>query len=104
MECGGRNWATGETHLARPTLVRARAQPVTDHLLEPAGGRLGLGPLCVAGGFLPGRLYVPSHPLRMPARCVGAVSASVLRRSPAGQSEFLRTSCDRNESRLPSPQ
>ena len=32
----------GDVHLGRLTPVRARAQPVTDHALEPADG--GLGP------------------------------------------------------------
>ena len=44
----------GDIHLGRSTPVRARAQPVTDHLLEPADGRFGLSPLRVAGRFLPG--------------------------------------------------
>jgi len=45
----------GDVHLGRATLVRARAQPVADHLLEPADGRLGASPRRVAGRFLPGR-------------------------------------------------
>src|SRR3712207_9482138 len=32
----------GDVHLGRPTLVRARAQPVADHLFPPPDG--GLGP------------------------------------------------------------
>ncbi len=43
----------GDVHLGRPTLVRARAEPVPDHLLEPADGRLSSGPLRVSGDFLP---------------------------------------------------
>src|SRR4051812_20719036 len=41
-------------HLSRPTLVRARAQPVPDHALEPADGGLGPGARIVARGLLPG--------------------------------------------------
>ena len=44
----------GDVHLGRATFVRARAQPVTDHLLEPADGGLCPGSLRVAGRFLPG--------------------------------------------------
>ena len=44
----------GNVHLGRATFVRARAQPVTDYLLEPANGRLGPGSLHVAGRFLLG--------------------------------------------------
>jgi len=44
----------GDVHLGRPTLVRVRAQPVTDELSEPADGRLGSGLFRVSGGFLPG--------------------------------------------------
>ena len=43
----------GDVHFGRPAPVRARAQAVTDHLLEPTDGRLGSGPLRVSGGFLP---------------------------------------------------
>src|SRR4051794_8985125 len=46
----------GDCHLGRPTLVRARAQPVADHPLPPRDGGLGPGPLRV-----PGRL-LPAHP------------------------------------------
>ena len=45
----------GDVHLGRPTLIRARAQPVADHLLEPADGRLDPGSLRLAERFLPGR-------------------------------------------------
>jgi len=55
----------GDVHLGRPPLVRARAQPVTDDLLEPADGRLGSSPLRVAGGFLPGRASVLGDALQM---------------------------------------
>ena len=43
----------GDVHLGCPTLVRARAQPVTDHLFEPADGRLGSGADGVSGRLLP---------------------------------------------------
>ncbi len=44
----------GDVHLGCPTMVRARAQPVADHLLEPADGRLSTGPFRIPGGCLPG--------------------------------------------------
>ena len=44
----------GDIHLGCPAPVRARAQAVTDHLLEPADSRFGPGSLRVAGGVLPG--------------------------------------------------
>src|SRR3954471_8204008 len=43
----------GNLHLGRPTLVRAGAQPVTDHLFEPAHGGLDPGANVVSGGLLP---------------------------------------------------
>ncbi len=43
----------GDVHFAHPAPVCARAQAVTDHLLEPADCSLGSGPLRVFGGFLP---------------------------------------------------
>src|SRR4051812_28878129 len=43
----------GNVHLGRPTLVRAGAQPVADHLLEPAHGGLDPGANVVSGGLLP---------------------------------------------------
>ena len=48
----------GNHHLGRPAPVVAHAQPVADHLLEPADGRLGSSPLRVAGRFLPCRAFV----------------------------------------------
>src|SRR5215218_6203526 len=39
----------GNLHLGRPTLVRAAAQPVADHLFEPAHGSLGPGANVVSG-------------------------------------------------------
>src|SRR3954449_8672284 len=44
----------GNVHLGRPTLVRAAAQPVTDHLLEPADGSFDAGSGGVARCLLPG--------------------------------------------------
>src|SRR5215218_11359385 len=38
----------GNLHLGRPTLVRARAQPVADHAFEPAHGGLDPGASVVA--------------------------------------------------------
>jgi len=64
----------GDVHLGCPTLVRARAQPFTDHLLEPADGRLDSGPLRVSGDFLPGCPSVLGDALQMRSRCVGSVS------------------------------
>ncbi len=49
----------GNVHLGRPTLVRARAQPVADHAFEPAHGGLGPGADVVPGRFL------PSHAARL---------------------------------------
>jgi hypothetical protein len=46
----------GDRHLGRPTLVRARAQPIADHLLPPRDGGLGPG-----SSRVPGRL-LPAHP------------------------------------------
>ena len=43
----------GNLHLGRPTLVRARAQPVADHLLEPTHGGLSPGAEVVPGRLLP---------------------------------------------------
>jgi hypothetical protein len=40
----------GDLHLGRPTLVRAGAQPVADHLFEPADGSLGSGPGSLMAG------------------------------------------------------
>ena len=40
----------GDVHLGRPALIRARAQSITDHLLEPANGSLGSGTGGVPGG------------------------------------------------------
>src|ERR671933_949983 len=44
----------GDAHLGRPTLVRVRAQPVTDHAFEPADAGLSPGALVVSRRFLPG--------------------------------------------------
>jgi len=65
----------GDVHLGRPAPVRARAQPVTDHLLEPADGRLDPRPLRVAGRFLPSRTSVLGDAFRLRSRCVGVVAA-----------------------------
>src|SRR5215212_1137726 len=43
----------GNVHLGRPTLVRAGAQPIANHLLEPAHGGLDPGANIVSGGLLP---------------------------------------------------
>jgi hypothetical protein len=42
----------GHVHLGPSTLIHARAQPVTNRGLEPAGGGLGSGPDGVSGRFL----------------------------------------------------
>ncbi len=55
----------GNIHLGRPTLVRAGAQPVTDHLFEPADGGFDAGAGGVAGRLLPGRSSVLGDALQM---------------------------------------
>ena len=55
----------GEVHLGRPTLIRARAQPVPDHLLELVDRRLGSRPRRVAGCPLPGHAAVLGDILEM---------------------------------------
>ncbi len=47
----------GDVHLGRAPFVRARAQTIADHLLEPSDRRLGSGSQRVAGRPLPG--YAP---------------------------------------------
>jgi len=47
-----------DLHLGRPALVRARAQPVTNHLLEARHTRLGSGALDVAWRCLSGHAAV----------------------------------------------
>ena len=56
----------GNVHLGRPTLVRVRAQPVADHLFEPAHGGLGPGAEVVPGGFLPAHAARLGDRLQMP--------------------------------------
>ena len=41
----------GDVHLGRPALIRARAQSITDQMLEPANGSLGSGTGGVPGGI-----------------------------------------------------
>jgi hypothetical protein len=65
----------GDVHLGRSALVRAAAQPVTDHLLEPTDGRFDASADGVAGRLLPGRSSALGDELQMASRCVGAVSA-----------------------------
>src|SRR4051795_8934523 len=55
----------GNVHLGRPTLVRAGAQPVTDHLLEPADSGFDAGTGGVAGRLLPGRSSVLGDALQV---------------------------------------
>ena len=55
----------GNVHLGRPTLVRAAAQPVTDHLLEPANGGFYPGSDVVAGRLLPSCSSVLGDALQM---------------------------------------
>ena len=43
----------GNVHLGRPTLIRAAAQPVTDHLLEPTNGGFDTGSDALAECLLP---------------------------------------------------
>ena len=63
----------GDVHFGRPTFVRARAQPVTDDLLEPADGRLGPGSFRVAGRVLPSCASVLSDVLQMAVTLRGRV-------------------------------
>ena len=55
----------GNVHLGRPTLVRARAQPVADHLFPPADRGLGPGAPVVPGRLLPGHAPVLGDELQM---------------------------------------
>jgi len=55
----------GDVHLNRSTLVRAGAQPVTDHLLEPADGGFNASSGVVSGRLLPGRASVLGDVLRV---------------------------------------
>src|SRR3954464_10119668 len=65
----------GNVHLGRPTLVRAAAQPITDHLFEPADGSFDAGSDGEARCLLPGRSSVLGDalqvtiPLRWRALC-----------------------------------
>ena len=59
-----RAW-TAMSNLGGPAPVRARAQSVADHLLEPADRRLDPGPLRVAGRFLPRRASVSGDAVQM---------------------------------------
>ena len=52
-------------HLDHSTLVRARAQPVTDHLFEPADSGFDAGSDVVARRLLPGRASVLGDALQM---------------------------------------
>ncbi len=61
----------GNHHLGRPAPVVAHAQPVADHLLEPADGRLGSSPLRVAGRFLPPRASMLGDALQMAVALCG---------------------------------
>ena len=72
----------GDVHLGRPALVRARAQSITDHLLEPADGSLGSSPDGVSGRFLPGRAAVLSDNLQVAVPLCGL-----------GLSRFARHGC-----------
>ncbi len=55
----------GDVHLSCPALVRARAQPVAGHLLEPADRGFGSSANGVAGCFLPSRAAVLGNALQM---------------------------------------
>jgi len=55
----------GDVHLGRPTIIRARAQPVPDHLLEPADRGFGSRPRRVAGRLLPGHAPVFGNVLQV---------------------------------------
>src|SRR4051794_28900938 len=55
----------GEVHLGRPTLVRAGAQPVADHLFPPPDGGLDPSPFVVPGPLLPSHAPVLGNALEM---------------------------------------
>src|SRR5215207_7593388 len=55
----------GDVHLGRPTLVRARAQPVADHLFPPPDGGLGSSAFVVPGPLLPSHAPVLGDALEM---------------------------------------
>jgi hypothetical protein len=55
----------GNVHLGRPTLVRAGAQPITDHLFEPADAGFDTGSGIVAGRLLPSRSSMLGDALQM---------------------------------------
>src|SRR5215207_3134891 len=55
----------GDVHLGRPTLVRARTQPVADHLFPPPDGGLGPSTFVVPGPLLPSHAPVLGDALEM---------------------------------------
>src|ERR1700712_729154 len=55
----------GNVHLGRPTLIRAGAQSVTDHLFEPAHGGFDAGADVVARRLLPSRSSVLGDALQV---------------------------------------
>src|SRR3954447_12531469 len=55
----------GNLHLGDPTLIRAGAQPVTDHLFEPADSGFDADTGVVAGRLLPSRSSVLGDALQM---------------------------------------
>lgn len=65
----------GDVDPGRPAPVRARAQPGADHSHEPADGRPGASPPCVAGRFLPRARLCSVMLCRWRSRCVGMVAA-----------------------------
>src|SRR5215212_9028228 len=55
----------GDVHLGRPTLVRAGAQPVADHLFPPPDGGLGPSAFVVPGPLLPSHAPVLGDAVEM---------------------------------------
>src|SRR5215218_48536 len=72
----------GDVHLGRLTLVRARAQPIADHLFPPPDGGLGPSAFVVPGSLLPSQAPVLGDALEM---------AVALRRRGLGIRRWHRT-------------
>src|SRR3712207_191563 len=80
----------GDAHLGRPTLVRAGAQPVADHLFPPPDGGLGSSAFVVPGPLLPSPAPVLGNALEM---------AVALRRRGLGIRRWHRARTRRHDDR-----